>query len=431
MNFITTPSPLRIAVIGGGISGMGAAYQLSHFGKVTLYESEFRLGGHARTVFAGKRGDQPVDTGFIVFNKINYPHLMALFDELNVPICQSNMSFGASVRGGEIEYGLRNFQSLFAQPRNLKNFNYLKMLMDILKFNKKAVALATDKSMTIRELLHKLGTGKWFRDYYLLPFSGAIWSTPKDKILDFPAHSMISFFENHALLNRTGQHQWFTVKGGSIQYVDRLNRELVERNVALRLGDPIKEVKRGPLGVQISSQKSDFEYFDHVVFATHSDDTLKMLVDADQRESKALDAIKYQPNQAVLHHDENVMPKSKNCWASWVYTEDKKRSLGPIGLTYWMNSLQPIPEVDPMFVTLNSKNKIDPYKIYDEVTFRHPVYDLPALEAQKDLADNNGQRNTWFCGAWMKNGFHEDGLASAMDVVDKFSDRISVKIAAQ
>ena len=213
-----------------------------------------QIGGHARTVFAGKRGDQPVDTGFIVFNKINYPHLMALFDELNVPICQSNMSFGASVRGGEIEYGLQ-FPIPICSAKKFKNFNYLKMLMDILKFNKKAVSLATDKSMTIRELLHKLGTGNWFRDYYLLPFSGAIWSTPKDKILDFPAHSMISFFENHALLNRTGQHQWFTVKGGSVQYVDRLNRELVKRDVSLRLGESIKEVKRGPLGFRFQVRK--------------------------------------------------------------------------------------------------------------------------------------------------------------------------------
>ena len=431
MNFVATPSPIKIAVIGGGISGMGAAYQLSNFGKVTLFECEHRLGGHARTVLAGKRGDQPVDTGFIVFNKTNYPHLVALFKELNVPICHSNMSFGASVRGGEIEYGLRNFQSLFAQPKNLANINYLKMLLDILKFNKNAVSLATDTSITIGELLDLLGTGDWFRDYYLLPFSGAIWSTPKDKILDFPAHSMISFFENHALLSRTGQHQWFTVNGGSVQYVDRLNRELVNRNVELRLGDPIKEVRRGPFGVQILSQKNETEFFDHVVFATHSDDSLKMLADPSIVEASALGAIKYQPNQAVLHHDQNVMPKNRNCWASWVYTEDKEASLDPIGLTYWMNSLQPIPVADPMFVTLNSKNKIDPYKIYDEATFMHPVYDLPALKAQKDLAENNGKKNTWFCGAWMKNGFHEDGLASAIDVVVKFSETVSVKIAAQ
>ena len=185
------------------------------------------------------------------------------------------------------------------------------------------------------------------------------------------------------------------------------------------------------IAFQILSQKSEMEYFDQVVFATHSDDTLTMLADPNMVESRALGAIKYQPNQAVLHHDQKVMPKNRNCWASWVYAEGKKASLDPIGLTYWMNSLQPIPETDPMFVTLNLKNKIDPYKIYDEVTFRHPVYDLAALEAQKDLAENNGKQNTWFCGAWMKNGFHEDGLASAMDIVDKFSDKISVKIAAQ
>jgi hypothetical protein len=431
MNFIAPPNPMKIAVIGGGISGMGAAYQLSKLGKVTLFESEGRLGGHARTVFAGRRGDQAVDTGFIVFNKINYPHLLSLFNELKVPICESEMSFGASVRGGEVEYGLKNFKSLFPHPKYLANTKYLKMLMDILKFNRNAISLATDPEMTIRELLKRLGTSDWFREYYLLPFSGAIWSTPKDKILDFPAHSMIKFFEHHALLSSTGQHQWYTVDGGSVQYVERLSQELVKRNVEMRLGDPVRKVRRDTLGIEILSQKYDGNYFDHVVFATHSDDTLKLLADPNSRESKSLGAIKYQSNQAVLHHDEAVMPQNKNCWASWVYKEDKEASLGPIGLTYWMNSLQPIPETDPMFVTLNSKNNIDPHKVYDEVVFRHPVYDVPALKAQKDLAENNGVRNTWFCGAWMKSGFHEDGLASAIDVADKFSETISVKMAAQ
>ncbi|WP_375173830.1 NAD(P)/FAD-dependent oxidoreductase [Pseudooceanicola sp.] len=410
------PSRRRIAVIGGGISGLGAARMLSADSDVTLYEAAPRLGGHARTVLAGKRGDQPVDTGFIVFNHANYPLLTSLFNDLDVPTTKSDMSFGASVRGGRMEYGLANLRAVFAQARNAANPRFIGMLRDVMRFNSRALATAQAPGMTIRGLLEALGTGVWFRDYYLLPLSGAIWSTPKEKILDFPAHAMMQFFDNHALLHHTGQHQWMTVQGGSVQYVDRVAAALKRDGVDIRLAAPVQGVRRALTGPQVKADGADWTTFDEVIFATHSDDTLRLLLDPTLEECAALSAICYQPNEVVLHCDEGVMPRNRRAWASWNYREAEGRVGDSIDLTYWMNRLQPIPQDDPMFVTLNATRRIDPTKIYDSVTLRHPVYDLAALAAQEEMRQINGQNNTWFCGAWMKNGFHEDGLASAADV---------------
>ncbi len=417
----------RIAVIGGGISGMAAAYHLSQTHKVTLFEAEPRLGGHARTVMAGKNGDQPVDTGFIVYNRVNYPHLTRLFEELDVPVVNSDMSFAASIDGGRTEYGLRHARALFGQPGNLLKPGFLRMLRDLLRFNAEAARLADDDSVTLGEFLDTLGMGRWFRDYYITPISGAIWSTPKEEILAFPAQALIRFFRNHHLMQLSGQHQWLTVQGGSIEYVKRLQAALVARGVALRLGTPVESVAR-PAGVVLRAG-GEAHSFDEVVFATHSDDTLRMLSDPSDAEGKALGAVKYQPNNAVLHADESVMPKRRITWSSWNYVEHIGHKGGPIDLTYWMNSLQPIPETDPHFVTLNSRVQIDERLVYDRVTFRHPVYDLAALAAQKQIAGFNGMRGTWFCGAWMKNGFHEDGYASAMDVVDAIALRAEARAA--
>lgn len=423
--------PLRIAVIGGGISGMGAAYMLGRDHHVTLFEAEARLGGHARTVMAGKNGDQPVDTGFIVFNYANYPFMAALFDELGVPVVKSNMSFGASVDGGRLEYALTSLDALFAQRRNAVTPAFLGMVRDILKFNKNALRIAENGDLTLRDFLVELGTGDWFRDYYLLPLSGAIWSTPTEKIMDFPAQAMIRFFENHALLNTTGQHQWYTVEGGSVQYVQRLQSALKSRDVRVRTGAPVRSVSRIGGQVSVRAASGEAEIYDHVVFATHSDDSLSLLADASAAESTALGAIGYQPNRIVLHADEAIMPARRKTWASWVYTEDSAAKSDRIDLTYWMNSLQPIPQNDPHFVTLNTKRTIREELIYDEVTLRHPVYDLAALAAQQDVAAFNGTNNTWFCGAWMKNGFHEDGLSSAVDVVRALRAGASVRVAAE
>jgi predicted NAD/FAD-binding protein len=407
----------KIAVIGAGISGMGAAHMLGDQNAVTLFESEPQLGGHARTRMAGRNGDTPVDTGFIVFNYANYPHLTRLFNELDVPVVPSSMSFGASIGGGRLEYGLASLGALFAQRRNALDPRFLGMVRDVFRFNKRALRLAQDNpQMTVGTFLKLLGTGKWFRDYYLLPLSGAIWSTPTEKIMDFPAHAMIQFFENHALLHHTGQHQWYTVKGGSREYVSRLETSLIRNRVDIRLKTPVHSVRRIAAGAQIKVRGNEWETFDEVIFATHSDDTLWMLSDPSVHEKAVLGAIAYQPNDIVLHSDESVMPRRRQTWSSWVYTEGAEIGSERIDLTYWMNSLQPWLKNEQFFVTLNSRREINPDLVWDRVTLRHPVYDLAALAAQKQAAQMNGTNNTWFCGAWMKNGFHEDGLSSAFDV---------------
>ncbi|PTX57648.1 hypothetical protein C8N43_2319 [Litoreibacter ponti] len=422
-------APKRIAVIGGGISGMGAAHALSKSHRVVLFEAESRLGGHACTVTAGKRGDQPVDMGFIVYNTVNYPHLVELFAELGVETTESNMSFGASMKGGKLEYALHSVDAIFAQRRNAVDPRFLRMVRDIVKFNKHALRVAKDPDISIGEMLGQLGTGTWFRDKYLLPFTGAIWSTPVSRMMDFPAQALVRFMKNHALLDYEGQHQWYTVKGGSIQYVTKLESALRDQGVDLRLGAPVKAVTRGER-VEVTCEGGTPERFDEVVFASHSDQALSMLADASKMERAQLGAVRYQPNEAVLHADTSMMPKRRKVWASWVYCEDVVKRTDRIDLTYWMNSLQPIPHDDPLFVTLNNTRNIREELIYETRTFHHPVYDLAALQAQKTISAMNGTNRTWFCGAWMKNGFHEDGFSSGLDVARAIAARDERLVAA-
>ena len=412
----------RIAVIGGGISGMAAAYLLADSHDVTLFEAESRLGGHARTLIAGKRGDQPVDTGFIVFNRVNYPGLVKLFSDLDVPVTESDMSFGASIDGGRLEFGLRNLPALFTQKRRALDPRFWRMIRDILHFNAQAEAAAQNSGLTIGELLRDLGTGDWFRDCYILPLSGAIWSTPAQGILDFPAHALVTFFRNHALLSTRGQHQWFTVRGGSVEYVRRLRAHLLAQGVQLRLGAAVEAITRSG-GVQIKVHGAEAERFDEVVMATHSDISLRLLADASEAERAALSLVRYQPNEAVLHADPRLMPRRKAAWSSWNYCQPAGPAPERIDLTYWMNRLQPIPQDDPLFVTLNATQPIRDDLIHDVTTFHHPVYDLDTLRGQEQVRALNGDRGTWFCGAWMRNGFHEDGFASAQDVVEMMQAR--------
>lgn len=423
--------PKSVAVIGAGISGMGAAHMLANDHRVVLFEAEKRLGGHARTKMAGPCGEDAVDTGFIVFNYANYPHLTALFDELNVPVRPSNMSFGVSIDGGRVEYALASLDALFAQKKHLFSPSYLRMVRDILHFNKHALEASKEPGLTVGGLLEKLGTGRYFRDYYLLPFSGAIWSTPVEKILEFPAYSMMQFFDNHALLQASNQHQWFTVDGGSQNYVDRLGTSMERKGVDVRLGAGVQAVRRTLGGVEVKTWGGDWEAFDEVVFATHTNVTLGLLADANSDEHAALGAFKYQPNRVVLHSDENLMPKRRKVWSSWVYTEDRSKGQGPIDLSYWMNSLQTWLDGRDYFVTLNTTRNIREELIWDEVVFEHPLYDAAAMQAQAEVKSFNGRNNTWFCGAWMRNGFHEDGLASAVDVVNAFAHTKAARVAAE
>ena len=426
-----TVSPRKIAVVGAGITGMGAAHMLAKDHSVVLFEAENRLGGHARTRMAGPNANTPVDTGFIVFNYANYPKLTALFDHLDVPVVKSNMSFGASFDGGRLEYGLAGANAIFAQRRNIVNPKFLRMIRDILHFNKHGLDASAEEGLTIGDLMIKLNLSEYFRDHYLLPFSGAIWSTPKEKIMDFPAKAMMQFFDNHALLQSTGQHQWYTVQGGSKSYVVRLGADMFARGVDMRLGAGVDAVRRTPLGVEIKTNGADWEMFDEVVFATHSDDTLRMLADPTASETATLGAVRYQPNRVVLHSDTSIMPKRRAVWSSWIYAEEAGKQADQIDLTYWMNSLQPWLTGQDYMVTLNTTRPIRDEMIWDEVTLRHPVYDTAAIAAQSRAAAMNGSNRTWFCGAWMKNGFHEDGLSSAVDVVISLNADERLEVAAE
>jgi hypothetical protein len=408
----------KIAVIGAGITGMGVAERLACRHHVTLFEAEKRLGGHARTVIAGKRGDQPVDTGFIVFNYATYPELTAMFGRLDVPVTESKMSFGASFRDGGFEYGLDGARAYFAQGARVLDPRHWRMLRDIFRFNADALGASQEGGMSIGTLIERMRLGRWFRDYYLMPFSGAIWSTPVEKILDFPAHALVRFFKNHGLLAYDEQHQWYTVQGGSRAYVARLEASMRARGVALRPGTPVAGVTRDAQGVEVRAVGGQWERFDEVVFATHADDSLRLLSDATEAERRNLGAIAYQPNDITLHADASLMPRRRAVWSSWNYTEGPARRAGQIDLTYWMNSLQPIPADDPHFVTLNTTRPIREDLIYDQVTLRHPVYDLAALAAQDRVRAANGGRQTWFCGAWLRHGFHEDGLATGLEVAE-------------
>ena len=405
----------RIAIVGGGISGLSAAWLLSRQNAVTLFEAAPRLGGHARTVLAGKRGDQPVDTGFIVFNYANYPHLTRMFQDLDVPVTKSNMSFGASIDHGRIEYGLENLDALLAQRRNLARPGFLRMLRDVMRFNARAEAFAKDDTATIGELMAELQLGRWFRDYYLTPLSGAIWSTPPEQILSFPARALVQFFRNHALLSAQGQHQWWTVDGGSREYVTRLEAALKAQGADLRVSCPVRRVQRSGGLVTVVTDGAA-ETFDEVIFACHSDQALRLLDRPTPAEYRALSAIRFQDNAVYLHRDAGQMPKRRKVWSSWVYQAETGVERTQIGVSYWMNRLQNIPEDDPLFITLNPAREIPDHLVYDQNTFRHPIFDLAALKAQGRLREMQGQNNTWFAGAYTRHGFHEDGFASAVRI---------------
>lgn len=414
----------KIAIIGGGISGLSAAYYLTPYHDVTLFEAAPRLGGHARTVMAGRNGDQPVDTGFIVFNYVTYPYLTRLFRELDVPVIKSEMSFGASINDGWLEYGLSNMGAITAQKSNLLRPQFYKMIADIIRFGKNAEAAAKDDDKTIGQLVDDLGLGDWFRNNYLMPMCGAIWSTPMGEIDQFPAKSLVRFFRNHALLAGAGEHQWWTVKGGSIEYVRRLEAALIARGCTIRTNTSVRHVQRDAFEVRIVAGGDAPASFDEVVLTCHSDQALSMLgEDATRAEREALGSIRYQPNTAVLHCDTRQMPRRRACWSSWSYRSQE----GSIGVTYWMNKLQSIPQTDPLFVTLNPSVEIPQEAIYDEVEFAHPVFDSAALKAQQAIREMQGLNRTWFAGAWNRHGFHEDGIASALRVVRGLNERHQFK----
>jgi len=407
----------RIAVIGAGIAGLGAAWLLSRFHDVVLFEAEGRLGGHARTVVVNTGGREvAVDTGFIVFNRVNYPNLCRLFDRLEVPVRPSDMSFAVSVDGGAMEYGCRNLRAVLAQPANAAKPGFWRMFRDIAVFNRSALAeTRRDPDLTLGGLIRRLGLGARFERDYLLPMSGAIWSTPRARMLEFPAGVLARFFANHGLLSFTGQHRWWTVADGSRRYVSRMAADM---DAALRPGAPVEAVTRGADGVRVKTAGQEPERFDSAVFACHADTALAMLKDAGADERRVLGRIPFRRNRIVLHTDARLMPRRKACWSSWVYLAASRPDEDRASVTYWMNSLQGIPHETPLFATLNPPIPIDDACILDEHLFDHPQYDFGTIAAQAALPSIQGRGNAWYCGAWTGNGFHEDGLASAVRVAE-------------
>ena len=405
----------KIAVIGAGISGLGAAWLLSRAHDVELFEAQDRLGGHARTIaMAARDREVSIDTGFIVFNRVNYPNLVRLFEWLEVPVQKSDMSFAVSVDGGAIEYGGGSVKALLAQPSNLARPGFWRMLRDIAVFNRTALADTREHSqLTLGELIQRRRFGSWFVDYYLLPMSGAIWSTPRAAMRNFPAAVLTRFFANHGLLSFNGQHQWWTVSGGSRNYVSRMERSMSAR---VRLGAAVECVTREANGARVKVAGQESRRFDHVVFACHADETLSILKDARATEKRILGDIPFRRNRIVVHNDACLMPKRKACWSSWVYLAKSRTGEPSASVTYWLNSLQGIAREPPFFATLNPPASIDESRILDEHFFDHPQYDCAALAAQDTLPSIQGYRNTWHCGAWTGYGFHEDGLASAVHV---------------
>jgi predicted NAD/FAD-binding protein len=409
-------TPLEIAVIGSGVSGMSAAWLLSQRHRVTVYELEDRLGGHSHTVEAPTpEGPVPVDMGFIVYNEVNYPNLVALFEHLKVPTRVSEMTFGVSLDDGALEYGANTLATLFAQPRNLVSRRFWSMLHDIMRFYRHAPthACALDGRLTtLGEYLEAQGYGDAFQDDHLLPQAAAIWSAPVAAIRDFPAEAFIRFCENHGLLKVFGRPVWRTVEGGSRAYVSRLTARYAER---VRTGCAVQSVRRDGRGVVIRDQTGRERRFDHAVIAAHADQALGMLADPTPDERELLAAFGYSRNHAVLHADATLMPRRRGVWSSWNYVgrraEAGRRELC---VTYWMNRLQNLPTERQLFVTLNPVRPPAPGAILRSELYEHPIFDAAAIRAQRRLWSLQGRLNTWYCGAYFGAGFHEDGLQAGL-----------------
>jgi hypothetical protein len=402
-----------IAIIGGGISGLSAAWLLAQKHQVTLFEADSRIGGHSHTVEAR---DLPVDMGFIVYNEATYPNLTALFRHLAVPTQPTDMGFAVSLRWGELEYSGNDLNGLFAQRRNLVSPRFWAMLRDLERFYRCAPRdLPALGDMGLGAYLDRLGCGEAFRQDHLYPMAAAIWSTAAEDIPNYPAAAFIRFCENHGLLKFIGRPIWRTVAGGSREYVSRLTQSFADRIVT---GDPVKQVRRLADGVELTTA-SGVQRFDQVVIACHADQALALLGDADNDEQRILGAFGYRPNEAVLHSDPVVMPTLRRAWSSWNYTSTSNAAAPDLSVTYWMNLLQGLPMDRPLFVTLNPVKPLDPALVHRRELFHHPVFDALAGAAQKQLWSLQGRQRTWFCGAYFGAGFHEDGLQAGLAVAEQ------------
>jgi predicted NAD/FAD-binding protein len=417
----------KIAVVGSGISGLAVAHTLKGQADITLYEAGAYFGGHSNTVDITLPTPQGmvthgVDTGFLVFNERTYPNLINLFAELGVETALSDMSFSVQapkVWGDEaLEWSGSNLDTVFAQRGNLLRPKFLKMLADVLRFNKICTRIAeaqkeSEMRQPLSDFLKQHQFSEAFKNWYFLPMMGCIWSCPTDQMLKFPVATMIRFCHNHGLIQVSNRPRWFTVKGGSKNYVQKIINELPDK----RLNTPVSLIERDDSGVRIVTQ-DHAERFDEVVICTHSDQALRMLRVPTQKEQSYLSAIRYQDNVAVLHTDESVLPSRRKAWAAWNYERalEQGQESARVCLHYLLNKLQPLPYEQAVVVSLNPTKPIDPAKIIQSIDYAHPVFDLAAIDAQQHLHEIQGQQHTWFAGAWTGYGFHEDGLKSGISV---------------
>ena len=406
-----------IAVIGSGISGLASAWFLSQTHTVTLFEKNAKLGGHTNTVNVSVDGKtQPVDTGFIVFNRPNYPNLSAMLAHLKVNTIETEMSFSASINQGALEYSGNNLNTLFAQRRNLFSWAHWTMIRQILRFNKQAksdLKTRTNLEMSLGEYLTMHGFNERMQSAYLLPMAAAIWSCPVSSMMKFPVGSFLQFFENHGLLNVEDRPQWETVQGGSQTYIDAM---LQTARFKYQLSSPVKAVQKDSNGVMVKLQNDEQQVFDQVVFASHADQSYAMLSPELQKHFHVINNFQYQENIAYLHQDLTLMPKRKRAWAAWNYLRDTQHVENRVAVTYWMNLLQTLDTPTPLLVTLNPLELPDQDKTFKKIIYQHPVFDQPAMDAQHSIKALQGDHNIWFCGAYLGYGFHEDGLTSAVNL---------------
>jgi uncharacterized protein len=407
---------VKIAIIGSGISGLTAAYLLNKQHQICLYESAPELGGHTATKQVQVNGkDYNIDTGFIVFNDWTYPNFIKLLNELGVASQPTTMGFSVFDPEKNFEYAGTNLLTLFAQKRNLFSISHWKMLRDIIRFNKESLddleSSRFNQEESVGEYLRRKKYSSAFIERYLVPMGSAIWSATQDAMLEFPITFFVRFFKNHGLLNVVNRPQWRVIKGGSKNYIEPLIESFKEH---IRLAQPVESIVRTASGIEVTTKNST-EYYDQVVLSCHSDQALALLADATPQENDILSAIKFQKNTVVLHTDTRLLPQKKSTWCSWNYCLQTHKNAAPI-LTYSMNILQNIKSDIEFCVTLNASEKIDPQKILGQYQYSHPVFNHQALVAQKSWPLINGVNNTWFCGAYWLNGFHEDGVNSALRV---------------
>ena len=415
---------MKIAIIGSGISGLSSALLLSQKHNITLFEIDKRFGGHANTVdITHKQNLISVDTGFIVYNKLNYPNLIGFFNFLKVETINSDMSFAVSARDGQLEYS-GSMTGIFAQKRNLFNIKFYKMLKDIIVFFifGYKYAFQVKENESLGEYVKRCNFSKEFINDHLIPMSSAIWSCPEKEILNFPAKTLLTFFKNHQLINFIFRPKWRTVKGGSKQYVNKVIEKLSsDAKNRLILNSKIKSVYCKNDKIEINFEEST-EIFDKVIMATHPDQTIKLIKNLDEQSTDILRKFKYQKNIVYLHSDSSLMPKNKKTWSSWNYISSKREEKSSV--TYWMNLLQKINNSLNVFVSLNPY--ITPIKslTYKKIIYEHPIFNTQTNEAQKKMTEIQGKNNIFYAGAWLRYGFHEDGIMSAVNI----SSLLNIKI---